>query len=337
MNHEKRVRSLKILFLVQDETMASSRIRVMNLVPELEKEGIRAYVLEYPKKLMEKLSMIKTCRQYDVTFLQKKLPSHFDAILLKIYSNKLVFDFDDAIYYRHDARESLSSATRNKKFVFLTRRADLVIAGNRILADHAGRCNRNVVVIPSAVETRDLPVKNYDLAPDRIAVGWVGGKVNLHHLEMLSPIFQRLSGEYPIEVRILSDDAISIPSVDVRFIPWRLDTQEREIALFDIGVMPLPNNRHTEGKCGYKALQYMAVAVPPVVSDVGVNGDIVEDGREGFVARNREAFYEALKKLIEDRTLRKKMGLNARRKVERLYSIGVVGKKLADELKEIGR
>ena len=99
--------------------------------------------------------------------------------------------------------------------------------------------------------------------------------------------------------------------------------------------MPLPLNRHSEGKCGYKALQYMAAAVPPVVSDVGVNSDIVVHGKEGFVAKTDEEFYEALRRLIEDRSLRREMGTRARQKAESLYSIEVVGKQLADVRKSV--
>ncbi len=120
--------------------------------------------------------------------------------------------------------------------------------------------------------------------------------------------------------------------VDVKFIPWRLDTQEAEIARFDIGIMPLPKTKWAEGKCGYKALQYMAQAVPPVVSDVGINSEIVEHGKEGFVARDLEDFYKYLKLLIENKELRRQMGLSARQKVERYYSVKVVSEMLADVL-----
>jgi glycosyltransferase involved in cell wall biosynthesis len=161
----------------------------------------------------------------------------------------------------------------------------------------------------------------------------VGGGVNLHHLKGLSSVFQRLSKEYPIELRVICNKAVDIPDVEVKFIPWKLDVQEREIALFDIGVMPLPLNRHSEGKCGYKALQYMAAAVPPVVSDVGVNSDIVGHGSEGLVAKTDDGFYEALRLLIVDRSLRQEMGIRARKKVEALYSVEVVGRKLAEALK----
>ncbi|MDH4230914.1 MAG: hypothetical protein OEW04_02665, partial [Nitrospirota bacterium] len=116
---------IKILFLIQDEEMPSSRVRVLNLLPELEKEGIHAHVMTYPRKIVEKLGLIGKCRQFDITFLQKKMPSPVDVILLRRFSRRLVFDFDDAIYYRHDAQEVLESATRYQKFNFLVKRVDL--------------------------------------------------------------------------------------------------------------------------------------------------------------------------------------------------------------------
>ncbi len=326
---------IKILFLIQDEKMPSSRVRVLNLLPELEKEGIHAHVMKYPRNIGDKIGLMRKCRQYDITFLQKKLPMPFDVILLRKFSRKLVFDFDDAIYCRHDAQEVLESVTRYHKFNFLVKRVDLVIAGNRVLSDYSRQFNKNIVIVPSAVETRNVPMKDYSLTSEKIIIGWVGGGVNLHHLKELSSVFQRLSKEYSIELRILSNKIIDVPSVDVKFVPWGLDIQEREIALFDVGVMPLPLNRHSEGKCGYKALQYMAAAVPPVVSDVGVNSDIVGHGKEGFVAKTAEEFYEALKLLIENSSLRQEMGIKARQKVESLYSVKVVGKQLADIMKRV--
>jgi hypothetical protein len=154
---------MNILFLIQDREMPSSRVRVLNLLPELEKEGIHAHVMTYPRKIGDKLSLMKKCRQFDITFLQKKLPSPVDVILLRRFSRKLVFDFDDAIYYRHDAAEDMESATRQQKFNFLVKRVDLVIAGNKVLSDYSGQFNKNIVIVPSAVETRNIPVKDYSL------------------------------------------------------------------------------------------------------------------------------------------------------------------------------
>lgn len=322
----------KILFLIQGERLPSSRVRVINLLPELLKEGIHADVIKYPKKISEKIGIIRRCSKYDVVYLQKKLLSLPDIIAIRRYSKRLLFDFDDAVYYRHDKSELLESRTRHMKFKFIVRNSDLIIAGNRVLSEYAGKINKNVIVIPSAVETRNIPVRDHNNSGDRTIIGWIGGGVNLIHLETLSAVFQRLAKEYNIQVRIISSMAIDISSVDVVHVPWMLETQEKEVSLFDIGVMPLPNNKHTEGKCGYKALQYMAASVPPVCSDVGTNREIVEHGKEGFVVPSLEMFYDSLKTLIQDRNLRKEMGDNARKKVEGSFSIVAIGKRLADVL-----
>ena len=325
---------IKVLFIIQDGKLPSSRIRVLNLLPEIHKYGIETDVVQYPKKYRDKVSLIMKCIHYDITYLQKKLLSPVDAFLLRKRARKLIFDFDDAIYYRQYDQKTSYSWSRYRKFKYLIKKVDIVVAGNRILADNARWFNRNVVVVPSAVETRNIPLNEHKRAGSKTIIGWVGGEVNLPYLRILShSVLPRLSRKHKIDFRILSSKSIEIPSVAVTFIPWSLETQEREIALFDIGVMPLPDNNYTEGKCGYKALQYMAASVPPVCSDVGVNRDIIENGSDGFVVQSEEEFYNVLNTLIENRDLRMKMGHNARNKVEGHFSIPVIGKQLSNILK----
>lgn len=323
---------MNVLFLIQDYSMPSSRVRVLNLLPDLQKRGINFDVFCYPRGLADKITIFRGLKKYDLIFLQKKLPTPLEALILKKLAPILFFDFDDAIYLRHDSSEDIESRSRQLKFKAIVSRADIIIAGNRILAQEAKKYNKNVVIIPSAVETRGIPQKNYDFDNEKIIIGWVGGAVNLSHLRIVEPVLRKLSEKYNIELRIICSESIEMDGVDVKFVPWSLDTQEAEIAKFDIGIMPLPKTRHSEGKCGYKALQYMAAAVPPVVSDVGINSDIVEHDREGFVAKDLDEFYKYLKILIEDKDLRRQMGQKARQKVERCYSIPVVSNMLYDVL-----
>lgn len=319
---------MNILFLIQDYDMPSSRVRVLNILPELKKKGINYDVISYPKRLVDKIKIFRILKKYDVVFLQKKLPVIFDSMILNRFSRILVFDFDDAIYLRHDSSENIKSGSRYLKFRAIVKRAGLIIAGNRFLAQEAIRFNKNVVIIPSAVETRNIPQKDYNRENEKIIIGWVGGAINLSHLKIIEPVLRKISKDFNIELRILSSESLYMEGVEIKFIPWRLETQEAEIAKFDIGIMPLPKTRHSEGKCGYKALQYMAAAVPPVVSDVGVNSEIVEHEREGFVAKDMDDFYKYLKLLIENKNLRMEMGLRARQKVERYYSIPVIAEML---------
>jgi len=326
---------MKILFLVRKKELPSSRVRVLNLIPELARAGINSEVILYPRSLFKKLSLILKLRQYDIVFIQKKLPSPADLFMLKTGARKLAYDFDDAVYCSIDAEEEKIRSSRAEKFKKMIYAADLVIAGNGLLAEQALPYNGNVTVVPSGVRSDGVPVKKHKVPSGKTVIGWVGTSANLSYLQMLVPALRRLAAEVPVELKVLSSEPPRMPGVPLAFVPWSLEGQEEEIATFDIGVMPLPATDHAAGKCGYKALQYMAAQVPPVVSDVGVNSEIVEHGQEGLVAKNIDGFYAALKYLIENPEDRRMMGSRARQKVERLYSIQVVGGQLAKALLEL--
>ena len=319
----------RVLFLGKDATHPSARARVLNLLPDLRREGIDGTWMAYPAGLLKKIQLRMVCRPFDVVMIQRKLPSTLETALLRRWTKRLVYDFDDAVYYKTDSADTFDSKVRAMKFRYLVKRVDAVIAGNTVLADYARQFNDRVHVVPTAVETRQVATKQYGAPDPTTIIGWVGVPKNLRHLQLLTATFQRLASQRRIQVRILSKYGIEMPGVDVKTIPWRLDTQEKEIAAFDIGVMPLPDNQCTRGKCGYKALQYMAAAVPAVVSDVGSNRQIMKDGEEGFVAKTIEDFYRPLAMLIDDPALRASMGMAGRKRVEQQFAVPVVAKQVA--------
>lgn len=312
--------------------MPSSRIRVLNLLKWLEKKGLKCFTVTFPQKIKQRMSLYRKLRSFDIVYLQKHLLSPIDSLLLRHWSRTLIFDFDDAIYFRHDSHPNPISRTRYLKFKFLVKRCDHIVAGNRILAAYASQFNKRVTVIPSSVKTENIPLKDHNPKERAKVIGWIGTGGNLLHLKLIGHVLQRLSRRYPFELRVISDRPLSMEGVRVRFVPWQLATQEEEVAKLDIGLMPLPSSRYAEGKCAYKALQYMAAQVPPVCSDVGINAEVVEDGKEGFVVKDIGDFYQALEVLITDGNLRKEMGERARQKVKHSYSGEVVGPQLAEFL-----
>lgn len=325
---------LQVCVFIQGRQLPSSRVRALNLAGELHSCEIATTFIDYPQSTRQRLNAYLRSRDYDVIVIQKLLFSWVDILLLRMLSKRLVFDFDDAIYYRQD-RQTENSA-RFRKFARMAQNADLIIAGNRVLANKAQQYNQNVVIIPSAVETRQVATKDYSSQTgDTIIIGWVGTEMNLAYLVLLEPVLQKIAADHAIVLRIICSKPIALTGVEVQFIPWQLETQEAEIAQFDIGVMPLPDSEHAAGKCGYKALQYMAAAVPAVASDVGVNSEIITDGEDGLIATHINDFYQKLKYLIEHSGERQRIGLAGRRRVERDFSIEIVGKQLADTIKAV--
>lgn len=323
----------KILFVtIASGVAASTRVRVHNLVPELEKRGFSAKTVRFPKTLPDQLALLRLCRQSDVVFLQKRTPTLLYGSILRLFSRRLIYDFDDAIYYKPNDPDDTKDPQRLRRFENIVRIADLVIAGNDILADEARKHNPRCTVLPSAVETRNIPFKDYRKSGDKFVIGWVGNIINLPCLEQLAPAFRELAKRHAIQLRIISGETLDVPGIETVFIPWAAETQDAEICQFDVGVMPLFDYPHTRGKCAYKALQYMAAGVPPVVSDVGINSRVVEHGVSGFVARNFCDYVSCIEQLIVDRSLIARMGEKAKARIRAQFSVECVGRALAGML-----
>ena len=324
----------RVCFVIQDPALPSSRVRVLDLLPELHAHGLTAEVVPYPRKIRSRLRFFRACREFDAIVLQKKLVTWLDLSLLRRFAKRLLYDFDDAVYLRDTLDGDSYSRVRQRRFRNIVAAADRVIAGNRILAEQARRWNPEVNLVPSAVETRDIPVRRHGIPSERTVIGWVGSAPNLRHLAAVGPALRRLAACRPIELRVLGNRDPEIPDLPVKFIRWQRETEAAEISEFDIGIMPLVPTPFAEGKCGYKAIQYMAAGVPAVVSDVGVNADIVRDGCDGLVAPTCDAFFDALLQLIDDPARRDHMGQQARTRVEQEFSIVTVAARLATAVKQ---
>jgi glycosyltransferase involved in cell wall biosynthesis len=212
---------------------------------------------------------------------------------------------------------------------------DLVIAGNSFLQREAQRYQRRVVTLPSAVPVKHVPTKDHRLNRLDLIVGWVGSAHTLPYLEGAADVLRTITREHPFKLHIVSDEALHIDGLDIENIPWSLHNQEQEIARFDIGIMPLPDNIWTRGKCAYKLLQYMASGVPFVASAVGMNVEVAADGTTGFAVRNHSDFALKLLRLLSDTELRHRLGTAGRARVVERYSIEEVGKQLAQHLTEV--
>ena len=108
---------------------------------------------------------------------------------------------------------------------------------------------------------------------------------------------------------------------DYNFIVWNKEKEIEQLDKIDIGIMPLDDSVWEKGKCGFKALQYMALGIPAVVSKVGINNNIIDHGINGFLCRNTEDWLRYLSDLISSESLRKSIGEQGRKKVIEFYSV----------------
>ena len=155
----------------------------------------------------------------------------------------------------------------------------------------------------------------------RLNIGWTGSHSTLKYLNEIIPVINELQKDFDFNFLVIADKNPLLPFKNFQFIPWNVSTEADDLLKLDIGVMPLLADEWTEGKCGFKLIQYFACGIPAVASPVGVNKIIVEEGVNGFLCSTNADWKSSLQKLLADQFLRQKMGMAGRKKIIEYYSI----------------
>lgn len=351
------IRALAMIPYSRDR-VPGQRFRIEQWAPLLHSEGVEVVfspflsaaamdVLYRPGHMTRKAGEIlkgylKRCTEAlrgpsaDVVFIYREAallgPPLLEGLLAR--RTPLVLDFDDAIYLVDTSpANAWSRVFKSKgKTEAICRLASHVTVGNEFLAKFARRHARGVTVVPTTIDTNLYDVQPRPENP-RPVVGWSGSATTLPYVATLASALQRLSARQEFEFRVIGGE-IQVEGVPVQCKPWQPGTEINDLRDFDVGLMPLSDDEWSQGKCGLKALQYMALGIPPVVSPVGVNTSIVRDGINGFHARTEEEWVDRIALLLSDESLRRRIGTEARRTVEQSYSHRVHAPRIARVLRE---
>lgn len=302
------------------------------------KEGhTAAKIKELIKANFRRLNHLFKASEYDAVYLYRAANMIGPAWMEKFLSWRkipVIFDFDDAIFLTDTskANRKFGWAKFSGKTADICRLSTQVTVGNSYLAEYASKFNSNVSVVPTSIDTdRYQPVSKESNENARVIVGWTGSSTSQYHLEEFEPVLAELVKRHNVEIRVISDREPDFEEVPFVWRQWTAQTEVEETAKFDIGIMPLPDNEWTRGKCAAKALICMSLGIPAICSDVGANRDVISHGENGFLAKNQEEWLKNFDFLIADKDLRIKMGYQARQTVVERYSM----KKCADLFAEV--
>jgi glycosyltransferase involved in cell wall biosynthesis len=281
------------------------------------------------KSIFKRTSDLIRSRRYDFVFIQREafmLGTVFFERLLARSGAKIIFDFDDSIWLH---QVSASSPNQNLNFLknptktaTLISLAHTVVAGNSYLANYALQFNKNVRIIPTTIDT-DLYIPNEKPASSIITIGWSGSKTTVDHFKEAIPALVKLKQQYGDKIRfiVIGDSNYENKILDIKGKAWSLEREVTDLRAFDIGIMPLPTDEWSKGKCGLKGLQYMALEIATIMSPVGVNEEIIEHGKNGFLASTQNEWVTYLSTLIEQPARRQEFGIQGRKKVIEYYSV----------------
>ena len=279
---------------------------------------------------------VRTLDGYDAAYVYREAALGRPTWIERAVARRLpiVYDFDDAIYLpaASAANARLGFLKDPGKAEKLCRLAAHVTVGNEHLAGFARRHASQVTVVPSTIDTEQYVPPGPRPAPARLVIGWTGSATTLPYLEAILPALRRLKARTDFELRVIGghlDDA----ALAIRNVPWSAATEVADLRPIDVGLMPLADDEWTRGKCGMKALQYMALGIPPVVSPVGVNTTIVRHGVNGMLATTDDEWVARLEELGRNPALRARLGGEARRTVETEFSAAVHAPRMAAVLR----
>jgi glycosyltransferase involved in cell wall biosynthesis len=365
---KRKTYNMKRLLFITPNPMesASERHRIYQYVPYLERAGFACTVRPFatgglfraiqneqlaPKLLLTPVSCLRRALdlalipRYDAVVMHREafpfLCPVIEKMVLRRHS-KVIFSFDDAIYAGHQ-----DTPTEKYSWIYKLKygsgvnevlvRSAHVIVGSRMLAEHAYQFNPRVSIIPTVVD-----LERYTYQPPRsengmLTVGWVGSRSTSPYLLEIEPALRRLSETHPGKIRFRlyghPDRKLNLPNVES--LPFSLSTEIKNILSLDIGIMPMPDNAWTRGKCAFKAIQYMALGVPVVTSPVGMATEVVQRNVNGFWAQTSEEWFEALNHLVQDAELRRRFAEEGRKTVESHYSLQVWAPRFADLLDDV--
>lgn len=278
-----------------------------------------------------RLGHVLAAPAYDFVFVHREAaplgPPIFEWLLTKVLRKRVIYDFDDAIWLPNtsEANRIAAGLKFHHKVASICRWAYKNSCGNAYLAAYAQQFNPRAVVNPTTIDTVHLHNEVRDQgAPGPLVIGWTGTHSTLKYLLPLVPVLAQLEAEgLAFEFRVISNQPpeFAQPLRSLRFVPWQKATEIADLLTFHVGLMPLEDDPWAKGKCAFKALQYMALGIPALVSPVGMNTEVVQDDYNGYICRTPADWHLRLRQLLTDAAHRQALGLAARATIEQRYSV----------------
>ena len=353
-----------ILFIVPyPPEGASNRFRVLQFLPSLADEGIRTRVRPfYSRKLwsilyrkghiLRKFLLGATCSVnrlldlwralfYDMVFIHRESfplgPAWFERAL-RLLGKHYVYDFDDAVFLPNAAQPNRLFARLKcpGKTAAAVRLSRLTIAGNAYLAGYAHTAGASrVEVLPTVVDTELFCPSHKTDKDGALVIGWIGSTTTIEFLAPFLEIWPEIRRQVPKAVLRIVGGRLPDPLPDgVECVAWNLEDEITLVQGFDIGIMPMPDNPWTRGKCAFKAIEYMAAGVPAVCSPVGMNNELIVHGRPGYLPGGNDQWIESIVTLATDASLRSTVGAAGRNEIENAYSLKAAGPRFVRMLGE---
>lgn len=284
---------------------------------------------------------------FDLMFVQREAmlfgPAIFESLYKRVGKLPMVLDLDDATYLRY-VSPTFGRALSFFKFFGKTNKliemSDAVVCGNSSIAEYVGKLGTEAIMIPTVVDAEIFSPKEKE--NEIPVIGWIGTHSTFPFLEALFPSLQQLAAKHEFVLKIVGAgrEDIELLGVNIENVRWTLDTEIEQFRSIDIGLYPLIvsdqiSSEWILGKSGFKAIQYMAVGIPFVMSPLGICSTMGIPGKTHFNADSMDGWFDKLDILLRDPQKRAEMGSAAREHSLANYSLPVQAERLAELFRRV--
>ncbi len=264
--------------------------------------------------------------KFDFIFIHREAspigPPVFEWFIARVFQKQIIYDFDDAIWLSNTSNENRIAAMLkcHWKVKYICSWSQKVTCGNDFLCDYARKFNSNTIYVPTTLDMEEIAKKSVQVVPTIKVLGWTGTHSTLKYLGWLIPVLQKLQKLQSFRFIVIADKDPKPDLEKYSFIPWNKATEWEDLATLDIGLMPLEQTEWEEGKCGFKALQYMALGIPAIASPTDANNKIITDSLNGFICESEQEWENRISSLLIDEKKCELFSNNGRKKVEDMFS-----------------
>lgn len=349
----------KVLFILPTEDRgASSRYRVYQYLKHIDDEfeydikpfmtnemyvnwksgNAKKIIVPFFKSFFNRIGQILIIKKYDVVFIHRDAipfgPMIFERII-KNKKKKIILDIDDAIFCNdiedisNKRNKILYQLKYGKRFNTSIKVADYIYCGNSYIMEYCNKYNDNTIYMPTVIDTENISVDDkIEFVKKYFTIAWIGNPGNSKYLEGILEYINESAQRNNTKIcllligsRKLKEDLYQ--NIEFKYYEWNENTEYSLLKKADIGIMPLKDSNWAKGKCALKLLQYMAIGLPVIASDVGENKNVVKEGKNGFLVKEEEDWIKYIDFYIKNQEKISEMEEFCKEYVKHNYSVNV--------------
>lgn len=245
--------------------------------------------------------------------------------IYSLMGKEIIYDIDDLVFLgvKSKANASIPFLKTSSKTNVLLKNASHVITCTPYLDKYARKFNPNTTDISSTVNLAEYQFQNKKIDKSPITLGWSGSHSTSQYLTLLKPVFEQLAKKYQIRLFVIGDDEVNFKEIPTISKKWDRKTEVEDLSQIDIGLYPLPNEQWVYGKSGLKAIQYMALGIPTIATNIDTISRIIENNYNGFLVDPDDltGWIKSIQHLIEGEHLYQDFSQKARNTIEERFSV----------------